>query len=229
MKHAKFSMVLIVTLLLVSSVIFSEDFYKKFSLGIESKGSIYGLFPFASFFYLKAGYPWSGVGFKKEFEDSFLPILEGEIEFNLNAPISSFLANFFLEMEYQNVGIKSGVEIEFSDFSNEEKGRFYYIIGPYLDISNLKLSLDFRYHFLSTVYDENDSFYYNWPSPVSDDLMSMSSIDFKLSYTLFGDRFGSKVNMRIFGGYKLSLAWSSFLGEALYRPNEFYFGIMFGI
>lgn len=217
------------TTILLISVSFSEDFYKKLSLGIESNGSIYVSIPFGDFFYFKAGYPWIGVGFDKDFKESFFPSLEGKFELNLNNPISSFLGELFLNLEYQNIGFKNGVEVRFSDFSEEEKGRFYYIVGPYFEISNFEIEVDFKYHFLSAIYDENDTFYYNWPSPVSNDLMSMSTIDFRLSYTLLGKNFKSEVNLKLFGGYKLGLAWSSYLGEALYRPNELYFGILFGI
>ncbi|MDI3472268.1 MAG: hypothetical protein PWQ20_429 [Thermotogaceae bacterium] len=221
--------ILLLIILFLFTFIFSEEFYNRFSFGVESRGSVYGLIPFANHFYLKAGYPWSGVGFNVDFGADFFPAICGDIEFSLKKPLSNFFADFMVEIEYQNLGMRSGLEIEFEDFSQDEKGRFYYVFGPYFELNGVKFSVDFRYHFLSVIYDEVDSFYYNWPSPVSEDLMSMSNIDFRLSYILFGDKFNSKVNMKIFGGYKLGLAWSSYLGEALYRPNKFYFGIMFGI
>jgi len=227
----KFSRLILLFLLVISlfSSLFPEDFYKKVSLGIESNGSIYVLIPFGNFFHFKAGYPWTGLGFDKNFEKNFLPSLEGKFELNLSNPTSNFLGEFFLKTEYQNIGLKSGIEVRFLDFSEEEKGRFYYVVGPYFEISNFRIGIDFKYHFLSAVYDENDAFYYNWPSPISDDLMSMSTVDFNLSYTLFGNKFGSEVNLKLFGGYKLGLAWSSYLSEALYRLSGFYFGVVFGI
>lgn len=228
MNYRQKTLLLMIIIFLIT-LTFSDGFYNKFSFGVESRGYVYGLIPFANHFYLKAGYPWSGIGFNKDFGNDFFPAIRGDIEFSLERPLSDFFANFMVNVEYQNIGIESGLEIEFANFSKEEKGRFYYVIGPYFELNGLKISIDFKYHFLSAIYDETDSFYYNWPSPVSEDLMSMSNIDFELSYTLFGDKFDSKVNMKIFGGYKLGLAWSSYLGEALYRPNRFYFGIMFGI
>ena len=198
---------------------FLVDSRKYFSVGL----------PFAGFFRLEAGYPWSWFGF--EYESPFpFPSLYSNFGVDLTDPTKNFGGNLGIRYGVENWYFKSGLKFNFAEFEEgkgwTEVGRFYYSTTLGLNVNEFEVKLSFLYHFLSALRDENGSFNYNFPSPVSSDILSMNELEIMMDYTVFVNEV---VNMKLGAGYKIEFAWSNLLSEALYRPENFYVFIRFGV
>ena len=198
---------------------FLVDSRKYFSVGL----------PFAGFFRIEAGYPWSWLGF--EFESPFpFPSIYSNFGVNLSDPTKKFGGNLGIRYGVENWYFKSGLKFDFNEMTEgegwSEVGRFYYSTGSGFTINDLEMRIKFLYHFLSAIRDEDGEFNYNFPAPVSSDLLSTNQLEISVDYTLFADE---TVNMKIGAGYKVEFMWSNLLSEALYRPENFYIFVRFGL
>ena len=198
---------------------FLVDSRKYFSIGI----------PFAGFFRLEMGYPWSWLGF--EFESPFpFPSIYSNFGVDLTDPTKIFGGNLGIRYGVENWYFKSGLSLNFAEFTEgegwQEVGRFYYLTSFGFDVNDLELRFRFLYHFMSAMRDESGSFNYNFPSPVSSDVLSMNEFEISMDYTIFTNEV---VNMKLGAGYKVEFAWSNLLSEALYRPENFYIFVRFGL